>query len=136
MSAFEMGYPTGRRVETSGRPENWMGTVGSHNDATPVRLDHVRRFYRQLDVADFTVVGKTWVERESGREYRRVPGDPLLSERPEDCDVRGFVVEDGEIVYLRDSASDGRKSSQLIGTGLQGIVVDQTPVEDGEPRIL
>ena len=77
MSDWTMEFPTGRKLEGSGRPENWLGTVGSHDEATPDRVELARRHFVEASAGDFERRGnrgRIWVDRATGNEYTEVSG--------------------------------------------------------------
>jgi hypothetical protein len=78
-----------------------VGVISTGRAATPASLRAVRKYFAEVSIDDLGRVGDYWVDRATRKLFRRVPGDPLFAERPEDFGVAMFTVTGETIVFLR-----------------------------------
>jgi hypothetical protein len=106
------GFPGGRKVAGSDRPRNWVGSVEDGLTATEDRLKLARSRWSEAQPDAFEHLdGHRWRDRATGREYRRVAGNPLYGDENA---VALFVVRDGRLVFLRPDAD--RAEHRHVGT--------------------
>jgi hypothetical protein len=109
-------FPRGRKLETRGdRPENEIGSFGWAIAAEPGNLERaVQLGFRERDPREFRREGRRdYVEAGTGEVYRRVPGNPLLSEGG--IGTVCFIREAGALTFLRPRDEHGGTST-FIGT--------------------
>jgi hypothetical protein len=98
------GVAYGRQLRPD-RPADWLADIDSQWLATPQRLEGARRFWPQVELADFVNVGSPWRpllrHRETGVEYRLAGHDPLVARDPSKDAVTCFVVHSGQLRVLR-----------------------------------
>jgi hypothetical protein len=132
--------PTGRKLPSGPTPGN-VGVVNTHGQpATDERVAHVRRFFAQGNVDDVDVAGEhdavgglqVWVDRASGRRYKRVSSSPLATGDPRSTGITIFVVDGGVIAFLQP-ADDDRNETIEVGS-VSGRQVKASPRRDDEER--
>jgi hypothetical protein len=124
--------PTGRRLEQGGAPAGNLGSVRVLPPASAERIEQSRRHWQQASSGDFERVGKRWIDRATGTEYRRVHGDPLLDRDPATSDVSCFLVVDDSLVYLRPAgAHDSGATRVELGEVGARVATGHEPVDAG-----
>lgn len=130
MSGWALSVPTGSKLDEQTRPANWVGDLDSAARATEERLEVARRhFGAEARLADFDLVGRRWVNRASGAEYREA-ADPLLLADPSASSVTTFFVDGvGNIRWLRPRGSD---AARVVETVTIGAVPEGRRADPGE----
>jgi hypothetical protein len=97
----------GRRLETSGRPKGWLGSLEPLAEATDENVAAARKFFHEGRPEDFDIVGRRkWVDRATGVLYVICLHQPLAQMEPKkSADL--FVVDGDRLVFLRRAGEQG-----------------------------
>ena len=107
--------PRGRKLDGPDNADGHMGTLSTLPEATDERIKLAHRFFVEAKLKDFDVVGKSFVDRATGQQYRPT-ADPFLGNDPATSDVAVFIVVGGYVLFLKRRGDPGRVTTQEIGT--------------------
>ena len=105
--------PFGRRIGAD-QPSDLLGTVNVLTPATPESVKAARRFFPEINERDLEREGKAWIDKGSGRRYRRVTGAPLAGNDPRrQADV--FVLAGDCLLFLQREGVEAQVEVVEVG---------------------